>query len=49
MSILSLKPMQEEKGVVTCLEGQKHGLEDGNVVTFREVEVMGQGSSRGVV
>ncbi|KAJ3344927.1 hypothetical protein HDU83_004605 [Entophlyctis luteolus] len=30
----------EEKGLVTCMEDHRHGLEDGDYVTFREVEGM---------
>jgi len=30
----------EENGVVTCLEDTRHGLEDGNFVTFSEVSGM---------
>lgn len=31
---------KESAGVVTCLDGQLHGLETGNVVTFKEVKGM---------
>ena len=31
---------QDNEGIVTCLEETRHGLEDGNFVTFREVQGM---------
>jgi ubiquitin-activating enzyme E1 len=32
--------LKEENGVVTCLEDHRHGLEDGDYVTFEEVKGM---------
>eukprot|EP01102_Stenamoeba_stenopodia_P009142 TRINITY_DN2682_c0_g1_i3.p1 TRINITY_DN2682_c0_g1~~TRINITY_DN2682_c0_g1_i3.p1 ORF type:complete len:1013 (-),score=251.98 TRINITY_DN2682_c0_g1_i3:98-3136(-) len=37
---LIAKITKEKEGVVTCLEHHFHGLEDGDVVTFREVKGM---------
>ncbi len=31
---------REEEAVVTCLNNEKHGFEDGDTVTFREVQGM---------
>jgi hypothetical protein len=31
---------QENEGVVTCLDESRHGLEDGDFVTFKEVQGM---------
>ena len=30
---------QESEGVVTCLDETRHGYEDGDYVTFEEVQV----------
>lgn len=31
---------QDEEGLVTCLDETRHGLEDGDFVTFTEVQGM---------
>ena len=35
-------PTQEKEGVVTCLEDTRHGLEDGDCVTFSEIKGMAE-------
>jgi ubiquitin-activating enzyme E1-like protein 2 len=34
--------LQESAGVVTCLDNHLHGLESGDIVTFKEVKGMEQ-------
>lgn len=36
----SLNSSQDKEGVVTCLDETRHGLEDGDFVTFAEVQGM---------
>lgn len=35
-----LKVLQDKEGLVTCLDETRHGLEDGDFVTFTEVQGM---------
>lgn len=41
-SVMIASISKEEKGVVTCLDETRHGFEDGDYVTFSEVEGMTQ-------
>lgn len=37
-----LSHLQDKEGVVTCLDETRHGLEDGDFVTFTEVQGMSE-------
>lgn len=37
---LLILPVKDTEGVVTCLEGLRHGFVDGDCVTFSEVQGM---------
>ena len=37
---IDYKKFQDKEGVVTCLDETRHGLEDGDFVTFTEVQGM---------
>ena len=36
------RSLQDREGLVTCLDETRHGLEDGDFVTFTEVQGMGE-------
>lgn len=39
-SLALIDQVQDEEGIVTCLDETRHGLEDGDFVTFAEVKGM---------